>query len=260
MKKIIIITGWIVVLCGMFILLGFVEARHKSMICCDFKVLVDFDEAEPLIDVEELKCAIIRAVDSIQGKPIKMINTEGIKAIVLSNPYVKSANVYTNIEGEFNIKIRQREPIIRVIDHQNRSFYIDEEGLLIPTIAGHSARVRVANGYIRDKSVKIESIPLDVDTLPESSLYKQILSLARYIRNNEFLDDQIDQIYINENYEFELIPKVGQHVILFGDLENIDEKFNKLKAFYLDGIKQSGWKKYDQINLKFKHQIVCSKR
>jgi len=260
MKKLIIIGGWTIALIGLMVLLGFVEARHKTKTCCQFTVMVDYDDAEPLVDKDKIKDWIINSVDSITGKPIEMIDTERIKEMVLQNPFVKTTKVYTNIEGKFHIKIWQREPIIRIIDQQNRSFYIDEDGFLIPTTYGYSSRVRVANGFIRDKYAEHNKLPLDVDTLPASSIYHKLLKMARYIIDNEFMNAQIDQIYVNEDYELELIPKMGKHVILFGDTEEMEEKFNKLEAFYLDGIKQSGWEKYDKINLKFKNQIVCSKR
>jgi len=260
MKKIVIIGAWIIGLIGLLVLLGFVEARHKTMTCCRFNVHVDFNDADPLVNTGNLKSWIIKSSDSIKGKQIEMINVEEIKAMVMQNPYVQKANVYTDIEGDFNVKIWQRVPIIRIIDHQNKSYYIDTDGFLIPTTYGYSSRVRVANGFIRDKQIQAARLPVDIDTLPPSSTYRKLLLMARYLNNDEFMNAQIDQIYVNEDYEFELIPKMGKHSILFGDIEDMEEKFNKLEAFYRGGIKQSGWDKYDKINLKFKDQIVCSKR
>jgi cell division protein FtsQ len=39
------------------------------------------------------------------------------------------------------------------------------------------------------------------------------------------------------------------------------EKFEKLHTFYLQGLNTTGsWNKYSVINLKFKNQIVCTKK
>ena len=68
------------------------------------------------------------------------------------------------------------------------------------------------------------------------------------------------QLHINENKEVELIPRVGNHVILLGGEEEMEEKFEKLLLFYQKGIQQTGWNKYSIINLKYKNQLVCVKR
>ena len=56
-----------------------------------------------------------------------------------------------------------------------------------------------------------------------------------------------------------MVPKVGRHLILFGDMGDMESKFTKLKAFYAQGMKKAGWDKYSRINLKFKDQVVCEK-
>ena len=68
----------------------------------------------------------------------------------------------------------------------------------------------------------------------------------------------IDQVDITPSYKFELIPKLGDQVILFGDATNIEKKFDKLKLFYKNVISVKGWKKYSKINLEFDNQIVAS--
>jgi cell division protein FtsQ len=84
--------------------------------------------------------------------------------------------------------------------------------------------------------------------------------LAAYINSDPFLKSQIIQLYIKENKEIELIPRVGNHNILLGKINGYEEKFKKLKLFYSEGVKQTGWNNYKEINLKFKDQIVCVKK
>jgi len=58
----------------------------------------------------------------------------------------------------------------------------------------------------------------------------------------------------------ELIPKVGNHLIIFGDTSQMSQKFENLILFYRKGLTKVGWDKYNIINLKFKNQVVCSKK
>ena len=68
------------------------------------------------------------------------------------------------------------------------------------------------------------------------------------------------QLHINENKEIELIPRVGNHIILLGSDEGLEAKFEKLMLFYQKGVQQIGWNQYSTINLKYKDQLVCLKR
>ena len=92
------------------------------------------------------------------------------------------------------------------------------------------------------------------------NLWNDLLEgIEKYVDKNNFWKSQIQQIYINLDEEIELIPRVGRHKIIFGDVSDMDEKFKKLMIFYKKGLHYTGWNKYKTINLKFKNQIVCTK-
>jgi cell division protein FtsQ len=84
--------------------------------------------------------------------------------------------------------------------------------------------------------------------------------LNEKLRNDEFLGSLIDQIYINSLGELELSPKLGPATILIGDLNHLDEKLLHLKAFYVQKGLSSELAEYRLVNLKFRNQIVCTKR
>ena len=87
-----------------------------------------------------------------------------------------------------------------------------------------------------------------------------VLDLAKYISSDSLWNAQIVQIYLKDNKEIELVPRVGNHTILLGDITNYQEKLRKLYLFYEKGVNQVGWNDYKEINLKFRNQIVCVKR
>jgi len=83
--------------------------------------------------------------------------------------------------------------------------------------------------------------------------------LLNYINKSEFWKAQIEQVYVNSDREFELVPKVGNHTILFGDTTQTEGKFKKLEVFYREGLNTDGWNDYKTINVKFKNQIICKR-
>jgi cell division protein FtsQ len=98
------------------------------------------------------------------------------------------------------------------------------------------------------------------DTIKKKLLIDDIFTMAEFIRKDELWKAQIEQLYVNKDFEIELIPRVGNHRIVVGDATNIKAKLNKLKIFYSKGLSKTGWNEYSVINLKFANQVVCKKR
>jgi cell division protein FtsQ len=85
--------------------------------------------------------------------------------------------------------------------------------------------------------------------------------MADYIRKDSVLNNLVHQIKVLPDKEFELYLAIGNHKILFGEAVDIEAKFKKLKLFYTDGLnKTDGWNKYSIINIKYKNQVVCTKK
>jgi len=89
---------------------------------------------------------------------------------------------------------------------------------------------------------------------------RELFELAHYINGDRFWKAQIQQIFVNEDGEFELIPLVGAHVIVFGAFDKPDVKFSNLETFYRNGLSVKGWNTYDVINLKYEGQVIATKK
>jgi cell division protein FtsQ len=113
----------------------------------------------------------------------------------------------------------------------------------MPVSRHYVAHVPVATGYVRKESAT-------------TGLYK----FALFLQDNEFWNSQIEQIYVHPGRDIELVPRVGEHRIMLGTLDNFREKLDNLRLFYEHVIPKVGWEKYSIINLKFKNQIVCTKK
>lgn len=257
LKKIIEISFWIVLSVGLFILLSFAETTHKSKSCNGIEVYIDYQNTDTLIYAEEILNIVKKTDDSIINRPIKTINYSKIKSAIERNNAIINSNIYTDLEGKLKIHLSQRKPVIKIFNN-TQTLYIDENGIAFLAGYGCAAHVIIANGNIKSLDLGRNG-KVSLDTIQEFDTYKNLLLLSKAIRKDKFLKSMIDQIYITPDQECELIPKIGKHVVLFGDFNNMDEKLIKLKAFYEGCLPASGWNKYKTINLKFKDQIVCSK-
>jgi len=170
--------------------------------------------------------------------------------------------VYKTVNGELKVDVKQRKPIARIFPNDQKSYYLGETGQLIPKSHKYAARLLVVNGNLEepfDKRYLYNYATLN-DTLKNKTLLDDIYKLTKYIDKSEFWKAQIEQVYVNKVSDFELIPKVGNHKIVFGGIENLEAKFEKLLIFYEKGLSKTGWNEYSEINLKYKNQVVCKKR
>ena len=84
--------------------------------------------------------------------------------------------------------------------------------------------------------------------------------LTKEIKRATWVDSQDDHIYGNKKGEFEIVNRVGGQLVIIENMDNLEKKFKKLKALYTGSFNQIGWNKYSIINLKFKNQVVCTKK
>lgn len=176
------------------------------------------------------------------GKEWGEINTEEVEEEVEGHAMVAKAEAYVTLGGKVKVVIWQREPVLRVMGEYG-NFYVDREGSLMPVSVRSTAWVPVASGYVEKSRAT-------------GGLYK----LAVYLREDAFWGAQIEQLYVRRNGEVELVPRVGGHRIILGEVEGYEEKLAKLRAFYEQAIPKFGWGKYKEINLKYRDQVVCRRR
>jgi cell division protein FtsQ len=137
--------------------------------------------------------------------------------------WIKKAELFFDNNNVLEVRISEREPIARIFTTSGLSFYLDSSLTRLPLSDKFSARLPVFTNF-----------PTDVIVLSkeDSNLIKDIRILGGFIEANPFWMAQIDQVDISANRTFDLIPKLGNQIIHFGNAENYQEKFNNLLCFY----------------------------
>ena len=70
----------------------------------------------------------------------------------------------------------------------------------------------------------------------------------------------IEQVDITKNRTFELVPKIGNSLINFGDATNAAEKLDRLLLFYKQVLVKCGWDYYSSISVQFANQVVAKRK
>jgi len=254
LKKVGIITMWVVLVGGLIVSLAFVSKQESEITCSKISVSITPKNELLFVDRETILKTFRSDGDEKQilGKKITSLNIPNLEKKLLNNKLVFKAEVFTDMNGEVYVNIKQREPILRIIKPDGTGFYVDRNGLKMPLSETFTARVLVATGNIFESYSKHDSI--------QSFVCNELYKIATHVDKDAFWKAQIEQIFVTAESDIVLIPKVGDHQIIFGDVQNMEEKFNKLMLFYKEGLSKVGWNKYKTINLSYKDQIVCVKR
>lgn len=257
-------TKWVIAIAYLVVALAFANSKSQQVVCSSINIII----ADSLTNSFVTNAEVIKKVEQHQsnliGIPLDMVNTLDIENHLVEMQEVRSVNAYKTIDGSLTINIEQRKPMVRIINRYGQSYYIDKEGQILPLSKRYTSHVLVINGNIIEPfeiepNVQIASW-LNKEVSENTPLIVKLYDFAHYITNNEFWNAQISQVYVDSPSSIELIPRVGPHSVQLGSLNDYERKLTKLKLFYERALPEEGWNKYGEINLKYKNQIVCTKR
>lgn len=257
MKRILKILMFVVLISGILIGLGFVNSKPIKTNCQQISITIKRPDGNEYILEEEIKnIVLINCYKKKDSSDSYELNISKIEEAIRSNPAVSNCEVYRTVKGSLRAEVIQRRPIGRIINAMGESFYIDEEGWMMPALVGRPARVVVVTGDIFE-SYSPRPYYLENDSAAVISILDEVYSLLKFTDKHSFWKAQLEQIVVNKNKSFILIPKVGNHEIHFGKIDNMDGKFKKLEIFYQRGLTAEGWKGYKVVDIQYKNQIIC---
>ncbi len=254
LKRIGIITLWVTMICGVIVSLAFVNKQESNIKCRDVSVQIYPEHELLFVDRDMVLQTIMPGGNEkkIEGKSILELNIPLIEEKLNRNDFIKKADVFTDMNGNLQAIVVQRRPILRLLKANGSSYYLDEEGRKMPVSMAFTAHVPVVTGNLFEDYSPRDSM--------HSSVGMELYKIATYVDKDAFWKAQIEQIFVTAESEFVLIPKIGDHTIVFGSTEDMEEKFEKLLLFYREGLNRVGWETYSTINLTYKDQVVCTKK
>lgn len=91
--------------------------------------------------------------------------------------------------------------------------------------------------------------------------FQCLVAFVEYILQNDFWSAEITQVVASESGSgdmlLKLVPRSGDFVIDFGEVTNIEAKFNSLERFYRVVLSSVGWDAYSTISVRYDGQVVC---
>jgi cell division protein FtsQ len=250
-KKLVLTVMWTVV-CTATIVLLVAAARNKNgKRCKDVVVTIKGVDGTEYVSKKQILNTISGGrPDMMQGAPIKSFDLQQLEELLERNLWIRNAELFFDNNDVLHADITEREPVARVFMMNGESFYVDDMGEQLPITNDQVARVPVFTSFPNETTAGRKK---------DSLLQEQVKEMGHFLLKNEFWMAQVDQVNIN-NYEFELVPKLGNHLIQFGNTEKMEQKFNRLILFYKNIMNKTGWNYYSALDVRYDKQLVAVRR
>ena len=221
------------------IIIAFLQRR--DLVCEHIIVQVENRENYSFIKAENIASFLNNNGIKCVGLKTSEINLLEVENTVKKIKVVRDAVCYFNMKGDLYVKVWQRIPQYRV-KSLSGDYFVDDNREIFPA-----------------NSSTVAYVPLITGKLSTDFATNQLFDLISFIENDRFLATAFTQITVNDE-RVSLIPRVGNFVVVLGDIDNFESKLTKYKTFIKKVYKYKEWNKYSVISLEYKNQVVCTER
>ncbi|MGM1431194.1 cell division protein FtsQ/DivIB [Sphingobacterium lactis] len=240
----------LVALVGVGMLMSLVNKKDQVQVCSALKVMVEGQET--FIDQNDITSMIKEKFGTVVGKPLNQLPLQQIETELKKSPYVSEADVHMDMDGTMQVAVQQREVVVRIISQNGQQYYVDSKSNKIPVTLKYVPHVMVANGYINEGYKKaLEPV--------KSQLVKDLVKIVEDTKGDDLWSNQIVQLYVNDERDIEIVPRVGSQQLIIGNADSLSYKLNRLKSFYTHILPKVGTDAYSKVNVKYSGQIVCER-
>ena len=234
-KRILLSIVLLLVLAYLIVAVTAFNRKPAGQVCRDVELVIKDTVYAGFITKKEVAAMLEKKGVSPIGKHLDRIRTKTLEQALSKHPLIDEVECYKTPSGKLCIEVTQRIPILRIMSANGENYYLDNKGTVMPPDAKCVAHRAIVTGNV-EKSFAMRD------------LY------------NSFWNAQIEQIHVLPDKNIELVPRVGDHVIYLGKLDDFERKLKRVKVFYEKGLNKVGWNKYSRISVEFGNQIICTKR
>lgn len=243
-----IVLGWLCLAAGIGFTIYYAYTQRAAVRCQS--IVVNINPNSPrFLDEEEIAKMVENAGEQVIGRGLFLININKIEKKLAAFTTLDNIQIYRRVDskglsfkGKLVVNVDERSPVLRIKTGSD-DFYLDRGGVKIPVSQKYIDRILIATGVISDEKLEMD-----------------FLKMAEYINKDDFWRAQIEQVLVQSDGQLIMLPQVGDYLIEFGTPDDYVLKLRNLKAVYQQGFKNMGWNKYKTISIKYRNQVVCTKK
>lgn len=224
--------------------------KKNSLRCREVHVEIEGAEEHVFVDEKHL-LKQLEKMGADSGVAISSVNLRWLETKIERDAWIKNAELYFDNNRVLQVKIEERQPLARVFTVSGSSFYIDSAGARLPLSDRQSARVPVFTSFPSDRT-RLSGA--------DSLLLTEVKTIAQTIARDSFWTDLVSQVDITPQRTYQIIPQLGNQIIILGTAENLDDKLTRLYSFYRQVWAKVGFEKYERIDVQYAGQVVATRK
>lgn len=248
-KKIIRLIGWIGVVTVFAMATYYAIGRKNNVRAKEIKLVFVGNKGNYFINEKDMLKEVDLVNSHWKGKRIIDLKINALEESIKRNEYVKNAQIVSGQNGKLTIFVEQKNPIARVFEGGEQSYYLSENWDKMPTSGKFSKRVITILGTTQGL--------LNPVTKTDSFIQYEVKTILNYSRENDFWAKAIDQIYIEPSGKIELVMIFSQSILKIGTInEDFEKRFNKILIFYKSVLNYVDLSQYKYLDFTYKNQII----
>lgn len=230
------VTAYLIFACFAFL------TREDTMQCKNLNILIADSAQATLITAKDVDLMLRKSHLYPIGKAMKDIDLARLQQTLQKDPFIREAICVKTPGERINVMVQQRLPLLRIIADNGEDYYVDNNGFPME-----------ARGYEAD-------LPVVTGKVTKDFIKKHLLPLGKLLSQDEYWNNQVMQIQVQENQEIDLSLRVGTAIVHLGEANNYEKKMNNLRAFYDKVLPNVGWNRYQSISVAYENQVIGTKQ
>ena len=253
--RILVTVAALAALAALCALIHASTARERALRTCE-GIRLEYADDYRFVTQEDVKEYLDRYYGAYIGQRLDSIALHRVESILDVQSAILKSEAYTTDDGMLNIRITQREPVVR-FQKGSYGFYADAGGFLFPLQENYTTPVPVMDGAVPiDCAEGYKGAPA---TEPERAWLASVIGMVDYMKKSRIWAANIVQMHVEDNGDIVMIPREGKERFIFGSPSGVAGKFGRMEDYYRFILPEKGEDYYRTVNVKFENQIVCKK-
>lgn len=198
-RKIFRISIAIVLALGLLASLVAANIHQNKQVLKDVNVILNDEDLYSFLNKDAIRQILIENRNlRLSEMSFGSTDIESMERIVLTNPWVKQADVFIDNNYILNVKVEQRLPIARLFYANGSNYYMDSAMYMMPPTLGFSFPTLI-----------FTDVPMYKNEEQQIVLHNKIRYISQWVANNEFWKKQITQIAVLPNEDFKISSLIG---------------------------------------------------
>lgn len=230
-------------------------ARERALRTCE-GIRVEYADDYRFVSEQDIKDYMDKYYGAYIGQRLDSIRLHKVEAILDVQSAILKSEAYTTDDGMLNIRLTQREPVIR-FQKGSYGFYADCNGFIFPLQENFTSQVPVMDGAVPIKSA--EGYKGAPGSEEERQWMAGVIALVDYMGKSRIWAENIVQMHVEDNGDIVMIPRQGNERFIFGSSFGVKDKFDRMSDYYRYILPEKGEGYYKTVNVKYDKQIICKK-